>query len=304
MTQTVGKGKSKGMAKGRQAKAKADANADRVAQMNAAARPEPEHKGEWLTTKHVQPGTWVAQAVKGRPANGPTEYRQVAEVTNEGSMRKLTFTDGTSLVMGTATKVFVAPATDGYDEWAKAQGLAATVLIDGDEVVVSAPEPAPEAPQAATDPVERLALAKAEHKALQVWIKAGENPPRPATPNLDAVNADHAARGGAPAKPGKAANGGAKAATAAREVPADHPLLRYVDEAQVGKRVPAELELVATTDATGLVRVHKAKCKPAQPALKVWPERVYAAACCKPRTPGAVARTTYVPPSKRQAAAS
>lgn len=303
MTQTVGKGKSKGMAKGRQAKAKADANADRVAQMNAPA--EPEHQGEWLTTKHATPGTWVAQSKTGRPASGAGTYRQVAEVTNEGSMRKLTFTDGTSLVMGTATKVFVAPATDAYDEWAKAQGMAATVLVDGDEVVVATePAAAPEAPQAATDPVERLALAKAEHKALQVWIKAGENPPRPATPNLDAVNADHAARGGAPAKPGKAANGGAAKATAAREVPADHPLLRYVDEAQVGKRVPAELQLVATTDATGLVRVHKAKCKPSQPALKVWPERVYAAACCKPRTPGAVARTTYVPPSKRQAAAS
>lgn len=48
---------------------------------------------------------------------------------------------------------------------------------------------------ASPDKVERVRLAKAEHKLLQAWVTDGERPPRPATPNLDAVNADHAARG-------------------------------------------------------------------------------------------------------------
>jgi hypothetical protein len=86
-------------------------------------------------------------------------------------------------------------------------------------------------------------------------------------------------------------------------VPADHPLLRYVEPKLVGKKVPADLGLVHSTDATGLVRLHKATCKPALPALAKWPTQVYAAACCKPRTPGAEARTKYVPPSKRAATA-
>lgn len=40
---------------------------------------------------------------------------------------------------------------------------------------------------------DRVAAAKTEHKLLQVWIKSGENPPRPATPNLDALNEAYAA---------------------------------------------------------------------------------------------------------------
>lgn len=43
------------------------------------------------------------------------------------------------------------------------------------------------------DPRQRAELAKAEWKALQAWAKAGEQPPRPATPNLDALNAEYAA---------------------------------------------------------------------------------------------------------------
>jgi hypothetical protein len=56
--------------------------------------------------------------------------------------------------------------------------------------------PAPEAPagpELLPDGPERVAAAKAEHKLLQAWIKDGEQPPRPATPNLDAMNADYAA---------------------------------------------------------------------------------------------------------------
>lgn len=54
---------------------------------------------------------------------------------------------------------------------------------------------------------ERLAAAKAEHKTLQAWIKDGEKPPRPATPNLDAMNEAHAA--------GRTANNRPKAKKAA-----------------------------------------------------------------------------------------
>lgn len=49
------------------------------------------------------------------------------------------------------------------------------------------------APALLPDGPERTAAAKAEHKLLQAWIKDGEQPPRPATPNLDAMNADYAA---------------------------------------------------------------------------------------------------------------
>lgn len=60
------------------------------------------------------------------------------------------------------------------------------------------PEPTPEPagePVALSDPVERLAAAKAEYAGLKAWKAAGEPEPRPATPNLDAVNAEHAAGG-------------------------------------------------------------------------------------------------------------
>lgn len=53
-------------------------------------------------------------------------------------------------------------------------------------VVVHDTELLPEGP-------ERVAAAKSEHKALQAWIKNGEHPPRPATPNLDALNEAYAA---------------------------------------------------------------------------------------------------------------
>lgn len=48
--------------------------------------------------------------------------------------------------------------------------------------------------KAAEDKVVRVALAKLEHKMLQVWIKAGELPPRPTTPNLDALEAENTYR--------------------------------------------------------------------------------------------------------------
>ena len=53
--------------------------------------------------------------------------------------------------------------------------------------------------------VARTAAAKDEHKALSEWTKNGKKGPQPATPNLDAMNADHAA--------GKKAGPAKKAAT-------------------------------------------------------------------------------------------
>lgn len=58
------------------------------------------------------------------------------------------------------------------------------------------PEPTPEAPQPATDRVERTKLAKAEHQALKEWEKGGRQGDRPATPNYDAIQVQ-AANGGA-----------------------------------------------------------------------------------------------------------
>jgi hypothetical protein len=48
-------------------------------------------------------------------------------------------------------------------------------------------------PQASNDRAERLDLAKAEHKALKNWQANGRQGEAPATPNLDAMNADYAA---------------------------------------------------------------------------------------------------------------
>ena len=50
--------------------------------------------------------------------------------------------------------------------------------------------------------VARTAAAKAEHKSLAEWDKSDKKAPKPATPNLDAMNADHAAgkKAGAPRK--------------------------------------------------------------------------------------------------------
>lgn len=43
------------------------------------------------------------------------------------------------------------------------------------------------------NPVERNRLAKVEWEALRTWAKAGRTPPRPATPNLDELEAEHQA---------------------------------------------------------------------------------------------------------------
>lgn len=68
-------------------------------------------------------------------------------------------------------------------------------------------------PQPAADRAERLRLAKQEHKTLQAWVKSGEKPPRPATPNLDALEAEsngpRTATGGKPkSKSGKSTKSG------------------------------------------------------------------------------------------------
>lgn len=76
-------------------------------------------------------------------------------------------------------------------------------------------------PQASTDPVERVRLAKAEHKLLKAWISDGSKPPRPHTPNLDAIEADHAARAGKPRK-GRRSTAKAPRTTAAEGIVFTH----------------------------------------------------------------------------------
>lgn len=86
---------------------------------------------------------------------------------------------------------------------------------------------------AAANRTERLALAKAEHATLQAWIKDGEKPPRPATPNLDAVNAEHAA-GGPKAK------GTTRAPRTTAQLPALYAEAKAVQKAANDKRGPGE----------------------------------------------------------------
>lgn len=169
----------------------------------------------WTNSKAATVGTWVADASKGKPANGPGEFRQVAEASTKGTTRVLVFTDGTARSFGVATKLFVAqakpaakPAVDVTPHpKPSAKERAARVKAEGATVSARpAAKPVLEqieqaAQAAATNRAERLALAKAEHATLQAWIKDGEKPPRPATPNLDAVNAEHAAGGQKPKAP-------------------------------------------------------------------------------------------------------
>lgn len=91
-------------------------------------------------------------------------------------------------------------SADGFDAWvdadrkAKGKGAQRTVQVEGAEVVGTVAVEVTTTPKAAESLVERLALAKAEHKILKEWVTKGEKPPRPATPNLDAINEEHAAR--------------------------------------------------------------------------------------------------------------
>lgn len=83
---------------------------------------------------------------------------------------------------------------DGFDDWVAANKAGpATTQVEGAEVVGHVAVALDGAPAAATDRAERLALAKAEHRILKEWVAKGEKPPRPATPNLDAINDEHAA---------------------------------------------------------------------------------------------------------------
>lgn len=220
-----GQADSKRQARGHAAKAQA--NADAVAKLNAnrSAKPAPQRDGVWTGSKAALPGTWVADPIKGRPANGAGEYRQVAANEMHGSMRMVRFTDGTGRSMGAATKVFVAPDTAPVatpePEPTQPEPTTCTVAPTGRpasdgrlattcgtvanpagyccECGTQVAEPGGTEPLAVADnPVVRYTLAKAEHALLQQWIKDGSRPPKPATPNLDVVEAEHAAAGGKP----------------------------------------------------------------------------------------------------------
>lgn len=168
--------------------------------------------GEWTSSKNAVAGTLVADAVKGRPANGPGEYREVAWMEVKGTTRRIAFTDGgPPRSMGVATKVFVAPgkpakATDpepvGKPTAAEAKAhrttkarkeaaLVAEAQLAHDVAAAAvADAPAPEA-----DRLARNLAARAEHAALRDWFNAGATGDRPTTPNLDALNAAYGVPG-------------------------------------------------------------------------------------------------------------
>lgn len=107
----------------------------------------------------------------------------------------------------TGTKPTAAEAKAHRDaKTSKESKLLAAVsdVLAGADPIATADALVADAPAASDDRSERTKLAKAEHKLLQAWIKDGEKPPRPSTPNLDALNADYEARGGKPAKRTKA----------------------------------------------------------------------------------------------------
>jgi hypothetical protein len=58
------------------------------------------------------------------------------------------------------------------------------------EADVLAVESVPAEFAVATDPMERIQLAKSEWKALAAWWAEGGKPPRPAAPNLEALHAE------------------------------------------------------------------------------------------------------------------
>jgi hypothetical protein len=111
--------------------------------------------------------------------------------------------------------------------------VAREVLYGAEATPEPEPTPEPEAePQPADDPKERVRLAKAEHKVLQAWIKKGEKPPRPATPNLDAVNAEYKA--GVTAKERRQAAKGSTTRTTTRS----HRNPRYAEAMAAKKAGP------------------------------------------------------------------
>lgn len=62
---------------------------------------------------------------------------------------------------------------------------------EAEPVVPPQPDATPDVPaEPEADRQARLKAAKAEHKLLQQWIADGSNPPRPPTPNLDALEAE------------------------------------------------------------------------------------------------------------------
>ena len=131
------------------------------------------------------------------------------------------------------------------------------VAVDASDRHADVPNPATDpawsaGPAAATDRAERLGLARAEHQALQAWVRNGKDGARPATPNLDAINDDYAA-------------GGPKATAKVRKARAANPRRAEANAAKArlnGRRGPgrrltsAELHvhiagvLSAHTDAT------------------------------------------------------
>lgn len=162
-TKTVGKGEADAMRKGRQAAAKVQANADAVAALNS---PE-----------------GVVEVVEGKG----------------GVLRAHRITCNRHAV-GFETTAFTAvnlhhavPAS-----CCKPQLPEPTTATAEPE----APAPSTDGPQASTDRMERLQLAKTEAKALKSWEADGSQGERPSTVNLDAVSAKApTTKAGSAAKP-------------------------------------------------------------------------------------------------------
>jgi hypothetical protein len=95
-------------------------------------------------------------------------------------------------------------ADSAADFWEDHRGLVisarATLKVLANVTPPSAPVPV----SAAVTRIERMARAKVEAKQIKGWKAAGEKGPRPATPNLDAIEADAAARAsGTATRPGQ-----------------------------------------------------------------------------------------------------
>lgn len=159
------------------AKRKADENKARVDEItarNAQAAPSP------LPSKMTRPELvaylQAAGVYAGHSRDSKDQLVALAQQVRYAD-------DGTATATKVAEQAKGTPAGDAAE-----RELAADLYSE----VAGMPTDNPTA-TADANPVRRHQLAKTEWEALRAWANAGRTPPRPATPNLDQLEAEHRA---------------------------------------------------------------------------------------------------------------
>lgn len=151
-------------------------------------------------------------AYQGHSRDGLPELRDHARST----FNRLRYTERPA----DPTNLGEADPTEQVDETVSDEFLATSPAQRAISVEPVAPVPDPAtdpawqtpAPVASDDRLERMTLAKDEHRAMTAWVTAGKIGDRPATPNLDAMNADYAAGTRSTKKAGKGKGAGRQVA--------------------------------------------------------------------------------------------